>query len=76
MTDNELQSINQALTMNSANLLKMSFLGIVLLFVYGVIGYIWFTDDYNTDLSYSSTFLVTVFTTIKDGLRFYKNYIE
>lgn len=48
----------------------MAFLGMVLLFIYGVIGFLWFRDDYNTDLSYSDTFLVTVFTTMRDGLRY------
>lgn len=50
--------------------MKLAFLAIVMLFIYGVIGYIWFSNDYNTDLNYSSTFLITVFTTIKDGLRY------
>lgn len=56
--------------MNSLNLMKLAFLAIVMLFIYGVIGYIWFSGDYNTDLNYSSTFLITVFTTIKDGLKY------
>jgi len=44
-----LQNIIQSITQNADNLLKITLFGLIMLLNYGIIGYLFFKDEYNKD---------------------------
>lgn len=62
----DLKSVLMAIWLNVKNILKFAFLGFSLMYIYGIIGWTYFREFYGDN---GWTFLVTVLTTIKEGLR-------
>ena len=70
--DKELINIIDSMIANKWNLIKMAFLGAIILLIYGTFVYtLHYKDDLNSSfdgLNYNASFKLVILTTIKDGL--------
>lgn len=66
----DLRNVISSITKNAQNLLKFSFLGLIIMYIYGIIGYNNFKEEYDDGSGgVSSTFFLTIASTIKQGLK-------
>ncbi|EGR29039.1 hypothetical protein IMG5_164510 [Ichthyophthirius multifiliis] len=66
----DLQNVIAAITTNARNLLKFACLGLIILYIYAIIGYNNFKDFFNKEAgAFSDTFFLTITSVIKEGLR-------
>lgn len=65
----DLQNVISSITTNVFNLIIFSLLGIIIMYIYGIIGYQSFKDDYDdANGGVSESFILTITSTIKKGL--------
>ncbi|EGR29612.1 hypothetical protein IMG5_152130 [Ichthyophthirius multifiliis] len=65
-----LQNIIKSITRNLKNLFLFSYLGCIIMYIYGIWAYSSFKDYYDeTHHAYSDSFILTVTSTIKESLR-------
>ncbi len=61
----DLQNIIKSITQNLKNLAKFAFFGLVLLYNFGILGFLYFQDYYDMSLgAYSGSFSLTISSTI------------
>ena len=66
----DLQNVIQSITKNAANLLKFVFLGLIILYIYGIIAFQNFPANFDNDAgAYSNNFIIAITSTIKEGLK-------
>ncbi|KAL4442528.1 hypothetical protein ABPG74_006930 [Tetrahymena malaccensis] len=66
----DLQNVISSITKNALSLLKFSFLGLIIMYIYGIIGNQSFKADYQpANGTISDTFILTITSTIKQGLK-------
>ncbi|EAR93160.2 cation channel family protein (macronuclear) [Tetrahymena thermophila SB210] len=66
----DLQNVISSITKNALSLLKFSFLGLVIMYIYGIIGNQSFKGDYQPENgTIGDTFILTITSTIKQGLK-------
>lgn len=66
----ELQNVISSITKNTMNLLKFIFLGIIIMYIYGIFGYYDFKSAYDDgNGGVADSFILAITSTIKEGLR-------